>query len=154
MSRYTPQQTLAHGAGMILLDEVLDWSDEHASCALTVQPHSHFCEPDSGVPAWVGVEYMAQTIGVYAGIRRLEAGRAVEIGLLLGTRAYECAVSHFPVGTRLMLRAELLVRDSSGVGVFRCSLGNEHTIWAQSEIKAFQPDDLQGYLQYLAAETP
>lgn len=149
--RYTPHQTLPHGPGMVLLDELVDWSTEHAHCALTIRPDSCFFEPGRGVPGWVGIEYMAQCIGVWAGIQRLEAGQPVLIGLLLGSRSYDVPTD-FPEGQQLSVRAELLVRDATGVGVFACTLARGDEVLSRADIKAYQPDDIAGYLASLAQE--
>lgn len=149
---YTPAQTLPHGDSMRLLEEVLAWDAESATCALRISPASRFFEPGIGIPSWVGIEYMAQCIGVWAGIHRLQAGLPISIGLLLGTRSYGCERAAFPDGQRLVVKASLLVRDSAGVGVFACELGDGDAVWARADIKAFQPDDIDGFLKKLAGE--
>jgi predicted hotdog family 3-hydroxylacyl-ACP dehydratase len=151
---YTPANTLPHGPSMVLLDEVLAHDHEQVRCALTIRADSPFLvAAEQGVPGWVGVEYMAQSVGVWAGIQRLQAGLPVCIGLLLGTRRYDCSRAHFAIGTRLIVEATLLVRDGDGVGVFACTLGDGEQVWARADIKAFQPDDVDAYLQTLMGET-
>lgn len=154
MSRppYTPAQTLPHGPSMCLLDEILACDAESSTCALRITPASRFYEPGLGAPSWVGIEYMAQCIGVWAGVQRLQAGLPVTLGLLLGTRSYACTQAHFAEGQRVVVTARLLVRDSQGVGVFACELGNGTDVWAQADIKAFQPDDIKDFLAMLSGE--
>lgn len=149
---YTPHNTLPHGPGMNLLDEVVAHDTDSATCALTIHTASRFFEPGRGVPGWVGIEYMAQCVGVWVGIQRLQAGKPIAIGLLLGTRSYECSRDHFPEGQRLLVRSELLVRDGEGVGVFACELGDGETVWARADVKAFQPDHIEEYFRMLVAE--
>ncbi|HUS24285.1 MAG TPA: 3-hydroxylacyl-ACP dehydratase [Candidatus Binatia bacterium] len=153
MSRpYTPHQALPHGPDMVLLDRVLDWDAEHARCSVAIRRTSRFFEPGRGVPGWVGIEYMAQCIGVWAGIQRLEAGQPVIIGLLLGTRAYEFSCEYFTEGQQLAVEVEMLVRDSTGVGAFACVLRDDTGVLARGDVKAYQPDDITGYLKSLAGE--
>lgn len=146
---YTVAELLPHGPGFTLLDTLLDYGEEHASCGLTIGPGSLFFEEARGVPSWVGIEYMAQAIGVYAGLVRLQRGEPVEIGLLLGTRRYACTRPYFAEGERLTVRADQLVRDASGVAAFSCTLKSGDELLAKAEIKAFQPDDIHGYLRQL-----
>ncbi|WP_028081069.1 ApeP family dehydratase [Solimonas soli] len=146
---YTIAELLPHGRGFTLLDSLLDYGEEHASCGVTIGAGVPFFEAGRGVPNWVGIEYMAQAIGAYAGIVRLQRGDAVEIGLLLGTRRYACERAYFAPGERLTVRAEQLVRDSSGVAAFACTLSGGGRELARAEIKAYQPDDLHDYLQAL-----
>lgn len=148
--KYPIADLLAHGPSMLLLDELVEYGEEHATCALTVRPHSLFFE-DGGVPAWAGVEYMAQTIGAYAGIQRLQDGLPVQIGLLLGTRKYTCRLKQFPAGERLWVKAEQLMRDPSGVCAFACELGQGPDTWARAEIKAYQPHNIDEYLGQVVA---
>src|SRR3546814_3669781 len=84
---------------------------------------------------------MAQAIGAYAGIVRRQSGQPIEIGLLLGTRRYHCALAYFAPGTQLTVRAEQLVHDAGGVAAFACSIHVAGRELARAEIKAFQPDD-------------
>lgn len=144
---YRVADLLPHGPGFMLLDALHDYGDEHARCTVGIGAQTPFFLPGHGVPAWVGIEYMAQTIGVYAGITRLQRGLPIEIGLLLGTRRYEVSRDWFAPGTTLDVRAELLVRDGGGVAVFRCTLGDAEGLIASAEIKAFQPDHIDEYLQ-------
>ena len=57
-----------HSGTMVLLDRVIS-ADENTLCAeVVIRPDSLFYA-DGGVGAWVGIEYMAQAIGAYAGYR-------------------------------------------------------------------------------------
>ena len=144
---YAIAELLPHGPGFLLLDALLDYGHDHARCLVEIGPQSLFFEPGRGVPGWVGIEYMAQAIGAYAGIVRRQAGLPVEIGLLLGSRRYTCPQPYFAAGTRLEVAAEQLVRDASGVAVFACSVHDGERELGRAEIKAFQPDDIRDYLQ-------
>lgn len=146
---YPVAELLPHGPGFLLLDALHEYGVEHASCQVDITPQSLFFEAGRGVPGWVGIEYMAQTIGVYAGIVRRQAGLPIEIGLLLGTRRYECTPPYFAPGTQLIVRAGQLVRDASGVAAFACSIHSAGRELARAEIKAFQPDDIRDYLRGL-----
>ena len=60
----TPALTIAavlpHVGRMLLLDELRDHGPEHVTCGVTIHAGSMFCDGVHGVPAWVGLEYMAQ----------------------------------------------------------------------------------------------
>ncbi|TJY58287.1 3-hydroxylacyl-ACP dehydratase [Sinimarinibacterium sp. CAU 1509] len=154
-SKLRPADLLAHGPGFMLLDHLSACDAETARCLVEIRPGIPFYEADAGVPGWVGVEYMAQTIGVHAGWLRLQRGLDIVPGLLLGTRSYDCEAAYFAPGTRLNVVAELLVTDASGVGVYRCTIDDGATVYATADIKAFQPDDMQSFLDQLyASPTP
>ncbi|MFA5938398.1 MAG: hypothetical protein WC809_03490 [Sinimarinibacterium sp.] len=147
-----PGALLPHGPGMTLLDEVLQLDDEGATCLVRIHPQARFFEPGRGVPNWVGIEYMAQAIGVHAGHLRTQLGLSVEIGLLLGTRAYDCNHAWFRDGERVQVRVELLVRDGEGVGAYDCKLGDGREVWSQAQIKAYQPDHIRAFLDGIYGE--
>jgi predicted hotdog family 3-hydroxylacyl-ACP dehydratase len=149
---YTLAQTLPHGPGMLLLDRLAGYDAESVTCEVTIRPTSMFCDGARGVPSYVGIEYMAQALGAFTGIARLQKGRSVQIELLLGTRSYECSRPWFAPGLTLETRVELLYWDPDGVCAFACELRDGGQVIAKSEIKGYEPDDIEPFLQQLAAE--
>ena len=143
---YALPQVLPHGPGMVLLDRLLGYEAEAVTCEVIIRPDSRFCDGRS-VPAWVGLEYMAQALGVFTGIARLQQGRPVQVELLLGTRAYDCAVPAFAVGSRLQVRVKLLFWDPDGVCAFACEIREGAAVLARSEVKGYEPDDIEPFLR-------
>lgn len=146
---YRVAELLPHGAAMVLLDRLLACDADSATCELTIRADSRFSQAGRGVPGWVGVEYMAQTLCAYIGAVRRQAGQSIQIELLLGTRAYDCARPWFTPGTTLTVRAELLMRSADGVCAFACRIQQGADTVAQAEIKAYAPDDIEDYLKHL-----
>lgn len=149
---YTLQQLLPHGPGMVLLDALVGYEAESLTCEVTIRPDSRFCDGHA-VPAWAGIEYMAQAFGAFTGIARLQKGRAVQIELLLGTRAYDSRVEAFPVGSRLTVRVRLLYWDPDGVCAFACEIRQGAAVLATSELKGYEPDDIEPFLRNLTGAT-
>lgn len=149
---YTLAETLPHGPDMILLDRLVEYDAETLTCELAIRADSRFGEGARGVPAWVGIEYMAQALGVFTGIARLQAGRKVQVELLLGTRAYDCSRPYFDVGTRLRVCVKLLFWDPDGVCAFACELRDGDAVLARAEVKGYEPDDIGPFLQQVARE--
>jgi predicted hotdog family 3-hydroxylacyl-ACP dehydratase len=135
-------EVLPHEGAMLLLDEVLEHSPEHVVCAVTIRPTSQFCEEGKGVPAWVGLEYMAQTVCAYSGVDEARAGQRPSIGLLLGARRYESQVDCFAPGTRLRIRADLVLRDENDLVAFNCTIDDGERPLARGDIKALRPKDV------------
>ena len=139
-------QVLPHRGDMVLIDELLDYGPEHVSCAVTIRAGTLFCDGANGVPSWVGVEYMAQTASVYAGIEEAQAGMPASVCLLLGARRYRAEQPFFPVGARLRVSAELQLRDENDLAAFDCkiycNLGQGESVVAIGDIKAYRPADL------------
>ena len=76
---------------------------------------------DKTVPAWAGIEYMAQAIAAYAGMMAKRAGEPIKLGFLLGTRRYSSNVAEFKVGSTLTVRVEKIIQDNN-LGAFECKI--------------------------------
>jgi predicted hotdog family 3-hydroxylacyl-ACP dehydratase len=136
------ESILPHAGRLRLLDELRDHGPEHVTCGVTIREQSMFCEGASGVPAWVGLEYMAQACCAFSGIEEVREGRRPSIALLLGSRAYESKVGFFALGTQLAVRAELLMRDESDLVAFACTIHDHGQVLARGDVKAYRPKDV------------
>ncbi|WNO59544.1 hotdog family protein [Rheinheimera sp. MMS21-TC3] len=144
---YSIEQVLPHRAPMILLDNFIEAGADYGICQVAISESSPFYDPASNaVPAYVGIEYMAQTIAAYAGANRLKAGGQVKIGFLLGCRKYQPQVTEFIAGTELTVRATELVRESSGLSVFECSISSQEQLLVSARLNVFEPEDYQEWL--------
>lgn len=143
---YAVAELLPHAADMMLLEKVLSVDTQHAAAALTVRADGLFDDGRGRVPAWVGIEYMAQTVALFGGYQRRLRGLPVTLGFLLGTRRYRANTPFFEVGTRLEVRARLLLMESSGLSSFDCELRGEG-VEIDARLNTFQPDEVEQYLQ-------
>ena len=144
---YRIEEIVAHRERMQLLDEMISYDESHILVSVTIRPDSQFCVRGVGVPAWVGIEYMAQAVGAFSGIEEVQLGKRPQIGLLLGTRRYECSVSDFPIGARLEVRADLQLRDDADLVVFLCSIDVNGECVARADVKAIRPDNVLELIQ-------
>lgn len=133
---------------MVLIDKVVETGDEHIVVELTVRDDGLFSSPEKTVPAWIGLEYMAQTIAAFSGFHKMRRGEAIQLGFLLGTRYYESSVDHFPCGTLLRVRADKIIEAANDMSVFDCTLeGNEgNNIFATSKLNVLLPQDSKKFL--------
>ncbi|MGH8436609.1 MAG: 3-hydroxylacyl-ACP dehydratase [Pseudomonas sp.] len=139
-------ELLPHAGDMILLDEVLSFAEEEVTTRLYVRPGGLFNRADGSLPAWVGIELMAQSIAAYAGCHARQAGAPVELGFLLGTRNFQCNVEAFPAGAELQIHAIRSLQDDNGMGVFECHL-NGPGIHAEARLNVFRPPQVASYLE-------
>jgi predicted hotdog family 3-hydroxylacyl-ACP dehydratase len=146
MSLWPIAELLPHAGDMILIDEVLSFDEDSVQTRLRVRPGGLFSQADGSLPAWVGVELMAQSVAAYAGCRARQAGNPVQLGFLLGTRSYQCDVEHFPAGSELHIRALRSLQDDNGMGVFECHLDGPG-IHAEARLNVFCPPQVDSYLQ-------
>lgn len=130
---------------MVLVDSVIEVGDEHIVVELTVRDDGLFSQRDHTVPAWVGLEYMAQTVAAFSGYHRRSHGEAIDLGFLLGTRHYQSSVGSFPCGARLRIRAEKIIEAANEMSVFDCQLEGD-AIDAKAKLNVFLPKDSQQFL--------
>ena len=140
MAPMNPADMLPHAAPMVLLDEVVRADAAGAATALTIRSDDRFFRPGQGVPAHVAIEWMAQTCGVFAG-QDASPGAPVEIGFLLGTRRFQASRPWFVEGEKLLVQADLVLRDD-GMGVFDCTVRDaEGAARATAQLTTYQPSN-------------
>ena len=144
---YNIEQVLPHAHPMILLSQFIEAGTGHAVCTVNISPDSPFYDNNiQAVPAYVGIEYMAQCIAAYAGANALAAGEQVKIGFLLGCRKYHPGVSRFDNGQTLQIYVSKLVTEESGLSVFECRILQQDTLIVSANLNVFQPDDHRVWL--------
>ncbi|NWE12096.1 hotdog family protein [Pseudomonas yamanorum] len=153
MTDWPLAELLPHAGDMILIDQVLRFDEEQIHTRLTVKPGGLFNRADGSLPAWVGIELMAQSVAAYAGCRARQKGEAVELGFLLGTRKFECNVEHFPAGSELTIHGLRSLEDDNGMGVFECHLTGDG-IRASARLNVFRPPQAANYLDESKDTTP
>ena len=128
---------LPHRPPMVLLDEVISINEEKAVCRVKISEKSLFFE-QGHVPAWVGLEYIAQTIAAYAGKLSHDKGDAASIGFLLGARRYASEVSRFEDGQ--VLEIEVFPNYSDGsMGHFKGVIRSGEEVIAEATLTTYQP---------------
>lgn len=139
-------ELVPHRNTMLLVDRLLEDDAQRVRVEATVKSGRIFVT-DEGLPGWVGLELMAQTVATWAGLRGRRANEPVRLGFLLGTRRYECSLPVFPLGARLEIEAEQELVGESGLGVFACRIFLEGKAVASAHLNVFQPPNVEHYLQ-------
>jgi predicted hotdog family 3-hydroxylacyl-ACP dehydratase len=137
---------LPHAGPMVLLDRVISVDEDSLRAEVCIRSDSLFCN-GAGVGAWVGIEYMAQAIGAWAGYTAQSRGEPVKLGFLLGTRRYECRRPIFLLGSVLRVHVQRLFQNENGLGSFECSIDNEEGRVATATVTVFQPTNVHDFLQ-------
>ena len=134
---YPIGELLPHETPMILLDEIIDYDATSLRAAVAITSSSMFLER-GGVPAYVGLEYMAQACGAHAGALSREAGAPAQIGFLLGTRQYKILTPWFRIGDRLTVSVNMTYSDSE-MGSFGCRIDANDRLAAEAQLNVIQP---------------
>ncbi|PKR57740.1 3-hydroxydecanoyl-ACP dehydratase [Thalassospira lohafexi] len=140
-------ELVLHAAPMLLIDRVCDAGPDHLRAEITIQQTSMFFEKDHGVPAYVGIEYIAQAVAAYGGWRAKSADPAAapRIGYLLGTRKMTMTRDWFEPGTRLNIYVENVFEDGE-MGVFKGEIRDGNDVIVAAQINVFQPGDTDATL--------
>ena len=129
---------------MSLLTNIVDYGDDWLSAEVHITPESLFAD-GRGVPAWIGLEYMAQAIAAYGGRKERQRGGTPKIGFLLGSRKYLCDADTFPLGQKLLIKVQVEILSEAGLNVFNCELQGQG-LSASAMVNVFQPDDVEEFL--------
>ena len=127
-----------HRGAMSLLDGV-EQVDEEGIVAHVAVPSAGLFASAAGVPAWVGIEYMAQAVAAWSGARARAAGGSPRIGFLLGTRRYEARVPLFAAGAQLRVQARCELIGDNGLGMFDCRITHEGRELATGRLSVYEP---------------
>ncbi|MGB8640505.1 MAG: hotdog family protein [Pseudolabrys sp.] len=135
-----------HAGPMVLLDRVISVDEDSLVAEVCIRSDSLFCSA-GGVGAWVGIEYMAQAIGAWAGYTAQLRGEPVKLGFVLGTRRYDCSRPIFILGSILRVHVLRVFQDENGLGSFECSIDNEEGRVVTATVTVFQPPNVSDFLQ-------
>jgi predicted hotdog family 3-hydroxylacyl-ACP dehydratase len=134
---YAVAEVVPHSGRMLLIDEILDYSSSSLTACVTIRESSLFLTADHVVPAWVGVEYMAQAIAAWAGIQARLRGEPVKRGYLLGTRQYQSSKPAFTLGDTLTIVVNKQYHEGE-LALFDCKVSGP-LISIAATLNVFQP---------------
>lgn len=146
------EQLIPHRGIMLWLEGVSAGDDSAIEAHATVPGAAWYLDEQGGMPAWIGIELMAQAVAAHVGLRGWLAGTPPKPGVLLGSRAYRASASSVPPGTRLQVSARMSYSDESGFGVYDCAIRCVSGHLASAALKVYQPADFAAFLQSAAGE--
>lgn len=137
-------ELLPHRGTMLLLDHLIAADKDHAITLARADGQTWYANTPQTMPAWIGIELMAQTIAVHVGWSKAQKGLPPKQGVLLGTRAYHCDEAVFQ-GV-LEVEAVLSFMDESGLGAYDCSIRMDGRSVATATVKVFEPEDFTQFI--------
>jgi predicted hotdog family 3-hydroxylacyl-ACP dehydratase len=124
----------------MLLIEALRSVDGEACVALArVDAAAWYADADGAMPAWFGVELMAQAAAAFNGHAAQKEGLPPAIGYLVGTKEYRSTVPRFPAGAELEVEARLLYPATFGQSAMTCEIRHRDVAVASATLKFFVP---------------
>jgi predicted hotdog family 3-hydroxylacyl-ACP dehydratase len=144
------ERLMPHRGEMRWLHRLIACDEQSVQVEAMVREDHPLADAD-GVPAWAGIEYMAQAIAVWAGTRALARGEAIKPGFLLGTRRYECEPTHFAAGSTLRIDAHCELFGDNGLGLFACRILCGGVLLASANVSVFEPPEPGPFLEQAGA---
>ncbi|MFM0316022.1 hotdog family protein [Paraburkholderia nemoris] len=138
---------IPHRGTMLLIDAVSTFSEEAVSARATVHADAWYADVDGAMPAWIGIELMAQTIAAHVALLAMRGGGRARPGVLLGSRSYRALQPSFAGGAQLLIHATELLRSEEGHGAYECTIHHGDVCCAEAVIKVFQPRDFQSFIE-------
>ena len=142
-----PEALLPHRGSAVLLDRIVSVKRDRLIADAVVRPDMVPADAAGLVPAWAGIELMAQCVAALAGTWDREAGRPVGLGFLLGTRRYRSAVTGLRCGHTYRVVATRSTSDEEGFGVFDCAIRDGDAEIATAALTVFRPADASRHLE-------
>lgn len=129
---------LPHHGPAILLEGLKEILEDGCIALAQVREGAWYLDSEGRMPAWMGLELMAQAASAFSGHRNTLSDRPIRVGYLLGTRSFTATGPAFPVGTILEIEVRVLFLDESGPSAFRCEIRHVGQTVATATLKAIE----------------
>lgn len=141
------QEIIPQSGIMLLLDRLVTADEKNTVAEYKPKPKQWYSDADGEMPAWIGLELMAQTVAAHVGEKKRRAGLSTKPGVLAGTRRYRAEVPRFSVGIVLSIHVTLVYEDESGLSAYDCNIQNDNSTLAKATLKVFEPNEFKTFLQ-------
>lgn len=134
------QMLLPHRGDMALLSSVRHFAPPCMEVTAAIDAQGLLAQADGNLPVWIGIELMAQAAAAYIGLLAQQEGHPPpQVGYLLGTRKFTANVNAFEKNSAMTVVTEMIYRDDSGLGAFKCQIVAGEAVIANATINVFEP---------------
>ena len=123
MIDYRIEDLINHRRGMLLVDRLVSYDMSGVVIEVIIKEDTSFLNEDY-VPAWIGIEYAAQAVAVWAGLQAVQGDKRIKTGLLLSCRKYKSTRPRFMLGEVLNIHIREEFR-SRRMGTYDCRIYDE-----------------------------
>jgi predicted hotdog family 3-hydroxylacyl-ACP dehydratase len=141
------EKLIPHRGSMRLIDCVIAFDEKFATVESVPVRDAWYADESGNMPAWIGIELMAQTAAAHVALVKRMKGLPPRMGILLGTRAYRSDVGAFAAKIPLEIQANQLFMESGGLGAYECSIASEGKVKARAILKVFEPENLENFIK-------
>ncbi|MEI6859912.1 MAG: hotdog family protein [Shewanella sp.] len=155
LSQMAITDVIPHRDPMILINRLISYKTDTLLTQVDIDELSPYFDAEiNGVPNYVSIEYMAQSIAALAGLEAKSRGDNIRVGFLLGTRKLQMHISGYQLGESYQTQVNRLYQEESGLAVFDCQIFHQQTLVATANVNVFQPNDIKSYLSKSKQEDP
>jgi predicted hotdog family 3-hydroxylacyl-ACP dehydratase len=142
-------ELVPHAGPMVFLERLLAGEGKRTVCRVRIDDLPLFRDPGGSLPAWAGLEAMAQTIAAHGGLEARRQGAAPKVGFLLGCRRLQIRAECLSPGVGYGVAAVQVWGGEKGLVSFDCELfelqGSRRLL--AGRINAYLPEDLDAVLE-------
>ncbi|CAN5901394.1 3-hydroxy-fatty acyl-ACP dehydratase [soil metagenome] len=125
---------LPHRPPMLLIDHIVEVTDNRAVCRTTIHPDCVFAR-DGVVHPSAMIEIVAQACAIWVGVTSSRKGGAPQVGFLVACREVAFAVDRFCIGDELTIAVtKVLGEDQLAVFSGIVSRGDEECVTIQLSV--------------------
>nr|WP_298413066.1 hypothetical protein [uncultured Halomonas sp.] len=125
--------------GMCLLDHIVAVDNDGLQADVTPNAESIFAI-DAGIPAWIGLEWLAQAVAAWAGWHARTHRQPPAIGFLIGSKRFETLHEHLAIDHTYRVSIHLDFRADNGLGHFQGEIQDDEGVrLAHGTLTVFQP---------------
>lgn len=146
LKTFPPIETLLpHKSPMMLLNECLDAGEDFVVARCVIGENCRlFRLPDGRFGSWLLIELMAQTVGVFAGLKNRDQGNAPKIGFLLGTRHFDTNIGFLNEGDEVVIKANCIFFGQEGLpSQFQCQAEIKAQSVATANLTVYEPESVE-----------
>jgi predicted hotdog family 3-hydroxylacyl-ACP dehydratase len=141
------EDVLPHRGNMLFIDRLIEFNNESLIAEYSPKSDTWYADAEGNMPAWIGLELMAQAVAAHVGVLKRSEGKPQKNGVLVGTRRYSATAPIFTANIQLQIHATIFYQDISGIAAYDCNIKNGDTLLAEATLKVFEPDNFQTFLQ-------
>lgn len=140
------RELVPHADDMLWIDSVESFEPDHLVARYVVPATGLMRDEGGRLPAWAGVEIMAQAIAAHVGVRCKLADRPIPFGVLVGTRRLSVNVDAFEPGTALTIDVRRVVEDGQGLGLWACQIAGDG-VRSDAQLSVYEPPDAAAFFE-------
>jgi predicted hotdog family 3-hydroxylacyl-ACP dehydratase len=128
-------EIIPHADHMVLIDEMVYWSEGETECSLTIKKGAPFVAKDQLETPFM-LEHMAQTVAACLGYEAFLGGRGIRVGMIIACRKFVALIPFVARGEKIIFRAKR-IRGNALLSHFDCEARTRESLIANAELTLY-----------------